>query len=78
MIFKQCKSKLGKKECEKNCSYVHVRLAAERRRKEQREARRAEKRAPILNKMEEYKAKESATMEMFKKMAEEQRRRGNF
>ncbi|CAO3693295.1 unnamed protein product [Rhizopus microsporus] len=53
-------------------------LAAERRRKEQREARRAEKRAPILNKMEEYKAKESATMEMFKKMAEEQRRRGNF
>lgn len=55
------------------------RLAAERRAKEAREARQAERReqrlAPIMSKMDEYKAKENATMDMFKKMAEEQRKR---
>ncbi|KAI8347633.1 hypothetical protein EDC96DRAFT_521102 [Choanephora cucurbitarum] len=58
------------------------RLAAERRHKERREARQAERReqklAPIMNKMEEYKAKENATMEMFKRMAEERRANGGF
>lgn len=56
-----------------------ARLAAERRAKEVREARQSERReqrlAPIMNKMDEYKAKENATMEMFKKMAEEQRKK---
>ncbi|KAG2197393.1 hypothetical protein INT47_005646 [Mucor saturninus] len=54
------------------------RLAAERRAKEIRESRQNERReqrlAPIMDKMGEYKAKESATMAMFKKMAEEQRK----
>lgn len=63
------------------CLY-DFRLAAERRRNEIRDARRAERNeqrlAPILNKMDEYKAKENATMEMFKRMAEEQRRKGNY
>lgn len=56
-----------------------ARLAAERRAKEARESRQAERReqrlAPIMSKMDEFKAKESATMDMFKKMAEEQRKR---
>jgi hypothetical protein len=56
-----------------------ARLAAERRSKEAREARQSERHeqrlAPIMNKMGEYKAKESATMEMFRKMAEEQRKK---
>lgn len=56
-----------------------ARLAAEKRAKEAKEARQHERReqkmAPIMSKMAEYKAKESATMEMFKKMAEEQRKR---
>lgn len=54
------------------------RLAAEKRAKEMRESRQNERReqrlAPIMDKMGEYKAKEDATMAMFKKMAEEQRR----
>ncbi|KAI8974641.1 hypothetical protein BDB01DRAFT_805864 [Pilobolus umbonatus] len=58
------------------------RLAAERRNKERMESRRNERReqrlAPILNKMDEYKAKENATMEMFKRMAEEQKKRGGL
>jgi hypothetical protein len=53
-------------------------LAAERRRNEIRDARREQRLAPILNKMDEYKAKENATMEMFKRMAEEQKRKGNY
>lgn len=57
-------------------------MAAERRRNEIRDARRAERNeqrlAPILNKMDEFKAKENATMEMFKRMAEEQKRKGNY
>ncbi|KAI9485918.1 MAG: hypothetical protein EXX96DRAFT_547017 [Benjaminiella poitrasii] len=59
-----------------------ARLAAERRAKENREARKQERQnqklAPILSKMDEYKAKENATMEMFRKMAEEQKKRGAF
>ncbi|KAG1474796.1 hypothetical protein G6F56_000131 [Rhizopus delemar] len=57
-------------------------LAAERRRTQARESRQAERReqrlAPIMSKMDDYKAKENATMEMFKRMAEEQRKKGNF
>lgn len=56
-----------------------ARLAAERRANEVREARRKERMdqrlAPTLGKMDEYKAKENATMEMFRKMAEENKRR---
>ncbi|KAG2231815.1 hypothetical protein BDF21DRAFT_416265 [Thamnidium elegans] len=56
-----------------------ARLAAERRANEVREARRKERQdqrlAPTLGKMDEYKAKENATMEMFRKMAEENKRR---
>ncbi|KAI8967497.1 hypothetical protein BDF20DRAFT_829275, partial [Mycotypha africana] len=59
-----------------------ARLMAERRAKERREARQAERReqrlAPIKSKMEEYKAKEDATMAMFRKMAEEQKKRGAY
>jgi hypothetical protein len=68
--------------------YIHIdiykynRLAQERKYKEKRENRMAEKReqklAPILSKMDAYKAKEDATMAMFKKMAEEQRKRGGL
>lgn len=58
------------------------RLAAEKRREERRKQRYEEKReqrlGPVRDKMAEYKAKESATIEMFKQMAEEQRRRGAF
>lgn len=54
------------------------RLAAEKRAKEIRESRQMERRdqrlAPIMDKMTEYKAKENATMAMFKKMADEQRK----
>ncbi|KAI9313394.1 hypothetical protein BX666DRAFT_1864380, partial [Dichotomocladium elegans] len=57
-------------------------LAEEKRRKERRENIRAERMeqraAPIREKMAEYKAKESATIEMFRQMAEEQKRRGAF
>ncbi|KAI8639489.1 hypothetical protein BD408DRAFT_435126 [Parasitella parasitica] len=59
-----------------------ARLAAERRANEKRESRQAERRqqrlAPIMSKMDDYKAKENATMEMFKKMAEEQKKRGGI
>ncbi|CEP11356.1 hypothetical protein [Parasitella parasitica] len=59
-----------------------ARVAAERRANEMRESRQAERRqqrlAPIMSKMDDYKAKESATMEMFRKMAEEQKRRGGI
>lgn len=47
-----------------------------------RESRQAERRqqrlAPIMSKMDDYKAKENATMEMFRKMAEEQKKRGGI
>ncbi|KAF7726610.1 hypothetical protein EC973_008574 [Apophysomyces ossiformis] len=56
----------------------HARLAAEKRKEERRKARREEyqqqRLAPLQGKMAEYKAKESATIEMFKRMAEEQKR----
>lgn len=56
-----------------------ARLAAERRANEKREARRKERLdqrlAPVLGKLDEYKAKENATMEMFRKMAEENKRK---
>ncbi|KAG2190087.1 hypothetical protein INT46_003739 [Mucor plumbeus] len=59
-----------------------ARLAAERKSNEMRELRQAERRqqrlAPIMSKMDDYKAKENATMDMFKKMAEEQKKRGGF
>jgi hypothetical protein len=68
--------------------YIHIdiykynRLAQERKHQERRENRMAEKReqklAPILSKMDAYKAKEDATMAMFKQMAEEQRKRGGL
>ncbi|CDS09705.1 hypothetical protein LRAMOSA02382 [Lichtheimia ramosa] len=57
-------------------------LAAEKRREERRKQRYEERReqrfGPVREKMAEYKAKESATIEMFKQMAEEQRRRGAY
>jgi hypothetical protein len=63
-------------------NFFFVRLAAERRAREAREARQNQRKeqrlAPIMGKMDEYKAKENATMEMFKRMAEEQRKRGNL
>lgn len=79
-------SRLGKLyKRETNALYLHFkryRLAAERKARERREARQAERReerlAPIRNKMEEYKAKEDATMEMFRKMAQEQKNRGAY
>ncbi|KAG0167190.1 hypothetical protein DFQ28_005687 [Apophysomyces sp. BC1034] len=55
-----------------------ARLAAEKRNEERRKARRSEYQqqrfAPLQDKMAQYKAKENATIEMFKKMAEEQKR----
>ncbi|KAI7871772.1 hypothetical protein BDF14DRAFT_1718432, partial [Spinellus fusiger] len=58
------------------------RLAAEKQREERRNARRNEHQqqrlAPLQAKVAEYKAKESATIEMFRKMAEEQRQRGGL
>ncbi|KAI8890515.1 hypothetical protein K501DRAFT_265969 [Backusella circina FSU 941] len=57
-------------------------LMGERKYQEKRENRLAERReqklAPILSKMDAYKAKEDATMAMFKKMAEEQKKRGGL
>ncbi|KAI8890595.1 hypothetical protein K501DRAFT_206632 [Backusella circina FSU 941] len=59
-----------------------ARLAQERKYQGKRENRLAERReqklAPILSKMDAYKAKEDATMAMFKKMAEEQKKRGGL
>ncbi|KAI9248945.1 hypothetical protein EDC94DRAFT_624467 [Helicostylum pulchrum] len=52
-----------------------ARLAAERRAKEVRDARYKERTTQPLGKMDEYKAKENATMEMFRKMAEENKKR---
>ena len=58
------------------------RLAAERKAAELRESRRAERQqqrlAPIMSKMDDYKAKEDATMAMFRQMAEERKRNGGF
>ncbi|CAO0801242.1 unnamed protein product [Mucor circinelloides] len=59
-----------------------ARLAAERKANELRESRRAERQqqrlAPIMSKMDDYKAKEDATMAMFRQMAEERKRNGGF
>ncbi|KAI9362253.1 hypothetical protein BD770DRAFT_382247 [Pilaira anomala] len=56
-----------------------ARLAAEKRAQEKRDSRRKERTdqrlAPIMDKMDAYKAKENATMEMFRKMAEENKRK---
>ncbi|KAI9004813.1 hypothetical protein CLU79DRAFT_782670 [Phycomyces nitens] len=57
------------------------RLAAEKQREERRNARKAEyqqRYAPPQDRVAEYKAKENATIEMFRKMAEEQKRRGGL
>ncbi|KAI8371540.1 uncharacterized protein BYT42DRAFT_580631 [Radiomyces spectabilis] len=59
-----------------------ARLAAQKRSEERRRERQTEKQqqrmAPLQNKMAEYKAKEDATIEMFKRMAAEQKQRGAF
>ncbi|KAL7311184.1 hypothetical protein PS15m_008972 [Mucor circinelloides] len=59
-----------------------ARLAAERKANELRESRRTERQqqrlAPIMSKMDDYKAKEDATMAMFRQMAEERKRNGGF
>ncbi|KAL0084330.1 hypothetical protein J3Q64DRAFT_1129543 [Phycomyces blakesleeanus] len=57
------------------------RLAAEKQREERRNTRKAEyqkRYAPPQDRVAEYKAKENATIEMFRKMAEEQKRRGGL
>lgn len=59
-----------------------TRLAMEKRAKEKRQAkyeeRQQQKIAPIKEKLQAFKQKEDATMEMFRKMAEEQRKRGGL
>ncbi|GAN02083.1 splicing arginine serine-rich 12 [Mucor ambiguus] len=59
-----------------------ARLAAEKKANALRESRQAERQqqrlAPIMSKMDEYKAKEDATMAMFRQMAEERKRNGGF
>ena len=59
-----------------------ARLAAEKRKEEMRQQRREQRQeeryGPIQDRLAQHKAKESATIEMFKKMAEEQRRKGGF
>lgn len=54
------------------------RLAAEKRREARQAEKREERMAPIRQKMDDYRAKESATMDMFRKMAEEQKKRGAY
>ncbi|KAI8081714.1 uncharacterized protein BX664DRAFT_341091 [Halteromyces radiatus] len=58
------------------------RLAIERRNQERRQARfeakKEERMGPIKEKLADYKAKENETMAMFRKMAEEQKRRGGL
>ncbi|KAG2221024.1 hypothetical protein INT45_009273 [Circinella minor] len=58
------------------------RLAAEKRRNEMRDQRRQQRQeqkfGPIQERLAQHKAKEDATMEMFKKMAEEQKKRGGL
>lgn len=62
--------------------HLLYRLAAQKRAEERRQARRAEKQqqrlGPVKEKLAEYKAKEDATMEMLRKMAEERKNRGAF
>ncbi|CAO3642183.1 unnamed protein product [Cunninghamella blakesleeana] len=58
------------------------RLAMEKRANERRQARYEERQeqklAPIKDKLHAFKQKEDATMDMFRKMAEEQRKRGGL
>ncbi|KAI9269308.1 hypothetical protein BDA99DRAFT_558055 [Phascolomyces articulosus] len=59
-----------------------ARLAAEKRKDEARQQRRQqrqdEKMGPMQERLAQHKAKEDATMEMFRKMAEEQKKRGGL
>ncbi|KAI8328992.1 hypothetical protein BC941DRAFT_385149 [Chlamydoabsidia padenii] len=59
-----------------------ARLAIEQRNKERRQARFEERKeqrlGPIKDKLADYKAKEDQTMALFRKMAEEQKRRGGL
>ena len=59
-----------------------ARLAAEKRKDEMREQRRQQRQeqrfGPIQERIAQHKAKENATMDMFRKMAEEQKKRGGL
>ncbi|KAI9496523.1 hypothetical protein BDB00DRAFT_971624 [Zychaea mexicana] len=59
-----------------------AKLAAEKRREEARQQRRQQRQeeryGPIQERMAQHKAKENATMEMFRKMAEDQKKRGGL